>query len=224
MRGSAFWLPTSSAPKVVMRAAARTLPTPKSRSMSRRVRSGRSSCSSWLMASGMARSQLASRASWIPHAPATSPAGGDAVNALDRSAAARTYTPDPGVGTTAGSTSRSVAAAPVPDQMEASVPRPAASSAAAVVATSPPASRPGWTRGVTNSSTVGHQTAVPRPRPPAAAAGVPGAKSPRTTGLRPSVARLDSPPEPTRAAPRQPRGEGRRQDFQNAGDKAQSKR
>ena len=49
-------LPTNSAPKVFMSAAARTLPTPKSRSMSRRVRSGRSSCSSWLMTSGMARS------------------------------------------------------------------------------------------------------------------------------------------------------------------------
>ena len=56
VRGSVLWLPTSSAPKVFMSAAARTLPTPKSRSMSRRVRSGRSSCSSWLMASGMARS------------------------------------------------------------------------------------------------------------------------------------------------------------------------
>ena len=39
-----------------MTAAARTLPTPKSRSMSRRVSRARSSCSSWLMASGMARS------------------------------------------------------------------------------------------------------------------------------------------------------------------------
>ena len=39
-----------------MRPAARTWPTPKSRSMSRRVRNCRSSCSSWLMASGMARS------------------------------------------------------------------------------------------------------------------------------------------------------------------------
>ena len=39
-----------------MSAAARALRSPKSRSMSRRVRSCRSSCSSWLMASGTARS------------------------------------------------------------------------------------------------------------------------------------------------------------------------
>ena len=49
-----------SAPKVCMRVAARVaaraVETPKSRSMSRRVRRVRSSFSSWLMASGMARS------------------------------------------------------------------------------------------------------------------------------------------------------------------------
>ena len=39
-----------------MRVAARAVETPKSRSMSRRVRRVRSSFSSWLMASGMARS------------------------------------------------------------------------------------------------------------------------------------------------------------------------
>ena len=37
-----------------MRVAARAVETPKSRSMSRRVRRVRSSFSSWLMASGMA--------------------------------------------------------------------------------------------------------------------------------------------------------------------------
>ena len=49
-------MPTSSAPKVFIGAAARTFPTPKSRSMSRRLSRSRSSCSSCPMASGMARS------------------------------------------------------------------------------------------------------------------------------------------------------------------------
>ena len=44
----------------------------------------------------------------------------DGVNALDRSAAARTCTPDSAVGTMSDSTAGPVTAAPVPDQMEAS--------------------------------------------------------------------------------------------------------
>ena len=49
-------MPVISAPKVCMRVAARAVETPKSFSMSRRVSRVRSSFSSWLMASGMARS------------------------------------------------------------------------------------------------------------------------------------------------------------------------
>ena len=56
VRGSVLWQPVISAPKVCMRVAARAVETPKSRSMSRRVSRVRSSFSSWLMASGMARS------------------------------------------------------------------------------------------------------------------------------------------------------------------------
>ena len=52
IRGSVFWLPTNSAPKFFMTAAPRTLPTPKSRSISPRVSRVRSSSSGWLMASG----------------------------------------------------------------------------------------------------------------------------------------------------------------------------
>ena len=56
MRGNVLWWPTSSAPKVRMSAAARTSSTPKNRPTSRRARGCCSSCSSWRMASGMARS------------------------------------------------------------------------------------------------------------------------------------------------------------------------
>ena len=49
-------MPVISPPKVCISVAALAFDTPKSRSMSRRVSRVRSSCSSWLMASGMERS------------------------------------------------------------------------------------------------------------------------------------------------------------------------
>ena len=98
-----------------------------------------------------------------------------------------------------------VTTAPVPDQMVASVPRPATGSTAAAVATSTPASRPGWPRGTTNSST----SAGGPPDPPGRAsadADVP-AKNLRTTGLEVPVGsvarpyRADPGPSPAGALP-----------------------
>ena len=127
VRGRVRWLPVISARKVCIRVAARAVETPKSCSMSRRVRKVRSRFSNWLMASGMARSHRGLAGTVSPHPATRSPSAG--VNVPTPSAATRTSTrrprgaPDPAVGTTSGSTSGSVTAAPVPDRLVASVPR-----------------------------------------------------------------------------------------------------
>ena len=58
VRGRILWLPTSSAPTACISVVVLAFDTPKSRSMSRRVSRVRSSCSSWLMASGLESSHL----------------------------------------------------------------------------------------------------------------------------------------------------------------------
>ena len=72
----------------------------------RRVSRERSSCSSWLMASGDGEEPPGLRGHHeVPHVSATGTAGGDVVNALDRSGAARTCTLDSAVGAMSDSTS-----------------------------------------------------------------------------------------------------------------------
>ena len=103
------------------------------------------------------------------------------MNALGRSAAAKTCTPDPAVGTMCGSTSGPAPA--VPGRLEASVSTPAAGAAAAASTATAPTSRPGRPGVATSSST----SAGGPLDPPGAAeveAGVPReAKSRRSAGL-----------------------------------------
>ena len=188
-----------------MRAAARTLPTP----MSRRVRSCRSSCSSWLMASGMARSHRS-----FARAPSRSSAPGD------RRAGCRRRGPVPaGDGGPGGAPLRDApVAAParlcarlgggpavVPGRRQASVPAPVAGAAAATSPDPPAAARPG--RG---GRSEGEQVEKRRPRGPQR----PGAFSPsapdpgwrwilagyRTPGGRGRSGRRTSPPMSSSAA------------------------
>ena len=114
-----------------MSAAGRTLPTPKSRSMSRRVRSCRSSCSSWLMASGMESSHLREHGAGLQRQEATEPPGGG-VDGFARA-------------TSAGRPARQRGPAAVPDWSSASRAPPGAATATRRAAT-PPARGPG-TRG-----------------------------------------------------------------------------
>ena len=165
-----------------MRAAARTLPTPKSRSMSRRVRSCRSRFSSWLMASGMARSHRG-----FAGIVKSSRAG-------DQAGRRRRERPRPGCrgeDLHAGPSGRGrrpvrrrgpVTAAPVPGRLEASASPPAAGPGAASSAATTLAARPRRPRGAASSST----SAGGPPDPPGAAAaeaGVSGAKNLRSAGL-----------------------------------------
>ncbi len=89
--------------------------------------------------------------------------------------------PAPAVGTTSGSTSGPVTAAPVPGRLEASATTPAGGPGAASAAATTPAARPRRPRGAASAAT----SAGGPPDPPGAAAaeaGVPGTKNLRSAG------------------------------------------
>ena len=127
------------------------------------------------MASGMARSHRGLAGTLNPHPPATTRSPSAGVDILVRSAATRTSTrrltrsPAASGERTSGSTAGPVTAPPVPDWLEASVPRPAGGAAAAASTACALAARP--------------RRPPDPPVPAAATAGVLGANSRRSAGL-----------------------------------------